>query len=120
MSELKYYGVTRNEDGTYYLGHNGAYVEKRADRLMMTEEIARSYKELFPDSPMHITSDRQQNVLSLLHLMRSMINDIPDGQWQDGPEELLEYIREEKPSPFAEAFWIDAEQELLANQARWM
>lgn len=58
-------------------------------------------------------------VLRTLKLMRSMRECLPDGQWEDGPEEILEAIREDKPEA-DDQVWVEYANDLRANMAYWV
>lgn len=61
----------------------------------------------------------RRTVLQTLNLLHSLREDLPDGQWEDGPEELLDYIKEERPEP-GDPFWISAQEELDRNLKHWV
>ena len=58
-------------------------------------------------------------VLRTLSLMRSMRDCLPDGQWEDGPEEIFDAIREEKPE-VDDPIWTEFADDLRTNMGYWV
>lgn len=129
MSTKQFWMWQRNEDGTFYVreliskaGSVAALTNKKDERLMMDEAEAREMMEYFACTTYkwHVTSELHTDVMSRLRLMHSMRDMLPDGQWEDGPEELYEEIKECRPSPFNVEFWQGAKEELDRNEAWWI
>lgn len=63
--------------------------------------------------------EARKEVIQFLQLARMMKEGLPDGQWEDGLEELWNYIKEERPKP-DDPFWNDALEEINRNKAWWV
>lgn len=63
-------------------------------------------------------ADARRFVLTTLSTLRSMQECLPDGQWAEA-QEILDYIREERPSPESED-WLDLKADLQQNLDWWV
>ncbi len=57
--------------------------------------------------------------LSMLRVLRTMKDDLPDGQWEDGPEELCDELCEQRPDK-SDPVWLEYANEVRDNVARWL
>jgi hypothetical protein len=58
-------------------------------------------------------------VLRTLRFMRQMGECLPDGQWEDGPEEIYDAIKEDRPD-VDDPVWVEYAAELRRNMNWWV
>ena len=64
-------------------------------------------------------AEARRFVIATLRMMRNMKDCLPDGQWEDGPEEIVEAIKECKPAP-DDPYWLELRDELQVNLNYWV
>jgi hypothetical protein len=67
----------------------------------------------------HEITEARKYVKSMLMTMKGMKDCMPDGQWEDGPEDMYLELRSNMPAPLDEE-WLELKRELEENIVRWM